>query len=488
MVSSAHAITGGLATDGGLYIPQEYPALSKAEIGAMGNCSYQERALTVLSKFLTDFSEEELGECINVAYTREKFGDFPAPVRDLTENIAILELWHGPTSAFKDMALQMLPSLLTKSVVKTGEQKKVIILTATSGDTGKAALAGFADVPGTEIIVFYPEQGVSSMQKRQMITQPGSNVHVLAVQGNFDDAQKGVKEILGDQELEKILAEKSCTLSSANSINWGRLVPQIVYYFSAYADAIKNGKIKIGDRINFSVPTGNFGDIFAGYIASLMGLPINKLICASNSNNVLTDFINTGIYNKKREFHKTISPSMDILVSSNLERLLYEVTNHDAAQVSKWMEEIALKGSYNVGKSIQNRILNTFFGTWVDEIETKETIGNVFINYNYLLDPHTAVAYRALEKYRLLTSDNTYSIVLSTASPFKFSPVVLSALEPDEDYTGLDDFQILEKLSTISGKTIPENLAALKDAPVLHFEVIAKEAMEQQLKAELQLK
>ncbi len=487
MVSSAHAITGGLATDGGLYIPQEYPALSKAEIGAMGNCDYKKRAMTVLSKFLTDFTDAELQDCIDKAYDTTKFGGFPAPLHALTNDIDILELWHGPTSAFKDMALQILPSLLTKSIVKTGEQKKVIILVATSGDTGKAALAGFADVPGTEIIVFYPQNGVSPMQKKQMITQQGTNVHVLAVKGNFDDAQKGVKEILGDKVLSEQLAEEGCSLSSANSINWGRLVPQIVYYFSAYADAIKSGRIKMGDAINFSVPTGNFGDIFAGYIAMLMGLPVNKFICASNSNNVLTDFINTGTYNKKREFHKTISPSMDILVSSNLERLLYEVTGHDTVQVGKWMEELQTKGCYSVGKVVQDRILNSFFGTWVDEIETTETIGNVFTNYKYLLDPHTAVAYRALEKYRLLTSDNTYSIVLSTASPFKFSKVVLSALEPDEDFTRLDDFQILDKLSSLSGKPIPANLAGLKDAPVLHLNVIAKEDMEKQVKSELRL-
>lgn len=487
MVSSAHAITGGLATDGGLYVPQEYPGLSKAEIDAMGSCDYKKRAMTVLSKFLTDFSETELKECIDTAYDPSKFGGFPAPLHPLTNDIDILELWHGPTSAFKDMALQILPSLLTKSIVKTGEQKKVIILVATSGDTGKAALAGFADVPGTEIIVFYPQNGVSPMQKKQMITQQGTNVHVVAVKGNFDDAQKGVKDILGDKELGKLLAEKGAALSSANSINWGRLVPQIVYYFSAYADAIAKGKINIGDSINFSVPTGNFGDIFAGFIAKLMGLPVNKLICASNSNNVLTDFINTGTYNKKREFHKTISPSMDILVSSNLERLLYEVTDHDSVQVSKWMEELQTKGTYSVDRNIQERILNTFFGTWVDEIETSETIGNVFTNYRYLLDPHTAVAYRALEKYRLLTSDNTYSIVLSTASPFKFSKVVLSALEPDADFTRLDDFQILDKLSTISGIAVPANLAGLKEAPVLHLGVIPKEEMENQVKVELNL-
>ena len=266
MVSSAHAITGGLATDGGLYVPQEYPGLSKAEIDAMGSCDYKKRAMTVLSKFLTDFSETELKECIDTAYDPSKFGGFPAPLHPLTNDIDILELWHGPTSAFKDMALQILPSLLTKSIVKTGEQKKVIILVATSGDTGKAALAGFADVPGTEIIVFYPQNGVSPMQKKQMITQQGTNVHVVAVKGNFDDAQKGVKEILGDKELGKLLAEKGAALSSANSINWGRLVPQIVYYFSAYADAIAKGKIKIGDSINFSVPTGNFGEIGRAHV------------------------------------------------------------------------------------------------------------------------------------------------------------------------------------------------------------------------------
>jgi len=482
MVCSAHAIAQGLAEDGGLFMPQEFASLSMTEICAMRELPYGERAITVLSRFLTDFTEDELRECVAKAYSKDKFNGFPVPLRQVKSNVDVLELWHGPTSAFKDMALQILPFLLTKAVKKTGEQMKLVILVATSGDTGKAALAGFSDIPGTEVIVFYPEEGVSDIQKRQMITQQGNNVHVVAVKGNFDDAQTGVKALFGDKDLAIELKEHNCSFSSANSINWGRLVPQMVYYFSAYADAVKAGRIKAGDLVNFSVPTGNFGDILAGFFAKIMGLPVNKFICASNSNKVLTDFINTGAYDKRREFHKTISPSMDILVSSNLERLLYVETENNAEQIAQWMNQLTETGVYNVGKNLQSKILQDFFGTWVDEFETKETIGNVYRDEKYLMDPHTAVAWRAMEKYRLLTSDDTYCIVLSTASPFKFSNSVLEAIKPKEDFSSISTFAALSKLAEISGLTVPPQMAELENLPVLHEDVIEKTELESTVK------
>ena len=487
MVCASHAIASGLASDGGLFVPKELPHLSATEIQAMVDASYSQRAIMILKQFLTDFSEAELKDCVTKAYSKESFGDEIVPLHKVKNNVDVLELWHGPTSAFKDMALQILPQFLTKAVAKTGEEQKLVILVATSGDTGKAALDGFADVDGTEVVVFYPDQGVSAMQKLQMVTQAGKNVHVVAVKGNFDDAQTGVKILFGDKELKGKLAKNGMAFSSANSINWGRLVPQIVYYFSSYVDAIKAGRIKYGDKVNFSVPTGNFGDILAGYFAKLMGLPVNKFICASNSNNVLSDFINTGVYNRNRPFHKTVSPSMDILVSSNLERLLFEVTNHDGEQVSKWMNELKEKGQYNVGELVQNTILTDFFGTWVDEIETKETIGDVFNNYGYILDPHTAVAYRALDKYRLLTSDDRYSIVLSTASPFKFSNVVLSAITPDAKIEEDKPFETIKALSAKGKIEPPAPLVALEKLPVLHSDVIEKEDLKVEVEKILKL-
>ena len=368
LMSSAHAITRGLADDGGLFVPQRIPSMRTSDIKAMANKPYTERAVDVLLQYLTDFSEEELRECVNAAYAKDKFGENPVPLVQVNDNTAVLELWHGPTSAFKDMALQLLPHLLTRSMKKTGETNKVVILVATSGDTGKAALEGFADVEGTQIIVFYPSEGVSDIQKRQMITQMGKNVKVFGIEGNFDDAQRGVKEIFGNKLLSDELAKNGFSFSSANSINWGRLVPQIVYYFSAYVDAVSAGKIQFGDKVNFVVPTGNFGDILAGYYAKLMGLPVERLLCASNSNKVLTDFINSGTYDKRREFFKTISPSMDILVSSNLERLLYNVTDQNASLVAGYMKRLNTEGVYQIDNDVLKRVQREFFGAWVDEL------------------------------------------------------------------------------------------------------------------------
>ena len=477
LMSSAHAITRGLADDGGLFVPQRIPSMRMGDIKAMAKKPYTERAIDVLLQFLTDFSEDELRECVNAAYAKEKFGDNPVPLVQVNDNTAVLELWHGPTSAFKDMALQLLPHLLTRSMKKTGETNKVVILVATSGDTGKAALEGFADVEGTQIIVFYPSEGVSDIQKRQMITQMGKNVKVFGIEGNFDDAQRGVKEIFGNKVLSDELSKNGFSFSSANSINWGRLVPQIVYYFSAYVDAVAAGKISFGDKVNFVVPTGNFGDILAGYYAKLMGLPVERLLCASNSNKVLTDFINAGTYDKCREFYKTISPSMDILVSSNLERLLYNVTDENAALVANYMKRLNTEGVYQIDNDVLKRVQTEFFGAWVDELETKETIGRIYGDYKYLMDTHTAVAWRALEKYRFLTSDDTDSIVLSTASPYKFADSVLDALE-DTQPAGADPFANLDELNAKTGEEIPPRMLALKDLPVLHSEIIPADKME----------
>ncbi|WP_390603416.1 threonine synthase [Acidaminococcus intestini] len=483
MVSSAHAISSGLAKDGGLFVPRDFPPVALAEIDAMKGKPYGDRAVQILSRYLTDFSEEELRECVSAAYSKEKFGGFAAPLHLLKKDTDILELWHGPTSAFKDMALQILPHFLTRAVRKTGEQKKSVILVATSGDTGKAAMAGFSDVPDTEVIVFYPHGGVSDAQRLQMTTQRGNNVHAVAVEGNFDDAQTGVKLLFGKAELAAELKEQGCAFSSANSINWGRLVPQIVYYFSAYADAVEKGRIQNGTEIVFSVPTGNFGDILAGYYAKLMGLPVKKFICASNSNNVLTDFINTGTYDRNREFHRTISPSMDILVSSNLERLLYEKTEHNSEKINEWMDALQKKGTYSIGRDIQDAVVSDFFGAWIDEIETQETISDVFNNYGYVLDPHSAVAYKALQKYRLMTSDETYGIVLSTASPFKFSDVVLRALYPD-DYEGkvLTAFEAMDELSQKARIDIPQGLKELRGLPERESDIVAPGEMEKEVK------
>ncbi len=488
MVSSAHAITRGLAGDGGLFVPRDFPAMRLVDIKALTEKSYIGRAVCVMGKFLTDFTEEELLSCARSAYTGAKFDSAKiAPLKEINYNTGILELWHGPTSAFKDMALQILPHLLTKAAEKTGAKNKTVILVATSGDTGKAALEGFADVPDTEIIVFYPEDGVSAMQKRQMVTQRGKNVKVFGVKGNFDDAQKGVKEIFSDKELAERLAKDGYVFSSANSINWGRLVPQIVYYFSAYADAMEDGHIKPGEFINFVVPTGNFGNILAGYYAKRMGLPVARLICASNSNNILTDFINTGIYDRNREFYKTVSPSMDILVSSNLERLLYALTDRKPEKVTALMEKLAEEGAYRIESSALKALQKEFFGAWVDEMETKETIARIHSDYNYLMDTHTSVAWRALEKYRLLTGNDTYSIVLSTASPYKFPESVLEALNKDGEKVKGDPFGILRDLEKKTETVAPLNLLTLEKLPVLHTEVIEKEEMAQAVLKSLDL-
>ena len=484
-VPSAHAIKEGLAGDGGLFVPQTFPYLSLDVILGMNALSYEQCAAKILGYFLTDYTAEELAECTAAAYSSEKFGDDPAPLHKVGEHTDVLELWHGPTMAFKDIALQILPRLMTKAQEKTGSDIRIAILTATSGDTGKAALEGFANVPGTEIIVFYPEDGVSQVQKLQMVTQQGSNTKVFGIRGNFDDAQRGVKEIFGDAALEKELKECGWVFSSANSINWGRLAPQITYYFKAYADAVAAERIRPGEKIIFSVPTGNFGDILAGYYAKKMGLPVKHFICASNSNNVLSDFINSGVYDKNRVLNKTVSPSMDILVSSNLERLLFDLTDNDAAQVAEWMSQLNTVGKYQVSKDVADRVRDLFVGVWIDELETVDTIGRVRNDFEYLIDPHTAVAWRASEKYRLLSGDDSYIIVLSTASPYKFCSTVLKGIGKAEGLDETDPFSAAHCLSVETETEIPPQVKALETLPIIHKDVIAAEEMAQNIKKTL---
>ncbi|MBR1761419.1 MAG: threonine synthase [Schwartzia sp.] len=472
-VSSAQAILQGIAGDGGLFVPTEIPKVDADFLKALTGLSYADRAKKILGLFLTDYSDEEIGRCVESAYGGGKFDDEAvAPVRSVGD-VSVLELWHGPTSAFKDMALQLLPRLLSEALKKTGETKETLILVATSGDTGKAALAGFADVPQTKIMVFYPEGGVSEMQRLQMVTQAGGNVSVVAVKGNFDDAQGGVKEIFGDTAFAAKLGEAGVRLSSANSINWGRLVPQIVYYFSAYADMVKAGTIQNGAPVNFTVPTGNFGNILAGFYARQMGLPVGKLVCASNRNNVLTDFLQTGYYDRNRDFFKTISPSMDILVSSNVERMLYHMTG-DPSGVRGWMEALATEGRYDAGVGMIQRFQNYFWAGWADDEKTKATIREVYETEHYVLDTHTAVAWTVAREYRRRTHDERPMVVVSTASPYKFSGSVLEALGGDA--TG-EPFALLASLEQKSGMTAPKGLAALKDAQTLHEGSCEKEKM-----------
>ena len=464
-VSAAYAIATGISPDGGLYVPENIPELTYDELLAMTKAGYKERAVSVLGKYLTDFTEEELRKCVDGAYTGKFGGEDIAPVVDIADNRFVLELWHGPTCAFKDMALQLLPHLLTRSVKKTCDGKEIVILVATSGDTGKAALEGFKDVPGTRIIVFYPVEGVSAIQKRQMVTQEGGNVGVCAINGNFDDAQTGVKKIFTNPEIAAELAKHNMAFSSANSINWGRLAPQIVYYISAYADLMNKGVIKNrGEKVNVVVPTGNFGNILAAYYAKKMGLPIGKLICASNSNNVLTDFIRTGVYDRNRKFYTTISPSMDILISSNLERLIYDLSGCDSARVKGWMDSLAATGRYEVDEDVKAKISELFWAGCCDDACTQDTIKDVFVNEEYLSDTHTAVALNVYEQYASAFGRDVPTIIASTASPYKFAPAVLGAIAQDK--VSEDEFDMLAALNSVSGMEIPSPLAGLKGKEV----------------------
>ena len=474
-VTSAHAITKGLSDEGGLFVPESIPQFTKDELLAMCDKSYADRAYDIFSRLLTDFTPEEVRHCVDSAYNDKNFDtNNIAEISHLLTGTYVLELWHGPTCAFKDLALQLLPYLLTTSAKKVSKGKKIVILVATSGDTGKAALEGFCDVENTEIMVFYPSEGVSPMQKLQMASQKGANVHVCAIEGNFDDAQSGVKRIFTDKAISEKLAANSMAFSSANSINWGRLVPQIVYYFSAYCDLLANDEIKAGDEINVVVPTGNFGNILAAYYAKEMGLPVKKLICASNSNSVLTEFLTTGVYNRNRDFYTTISPSMDILISSNLERLLYSVSGSE--NVCSWMKQLSENGKYEVDAKTLEAIKALFAAGCCNDDETKETISKIFKEKNYLCDTHTAVAVKVYYDYKAKTGDATPAVIASTASPFKFSAAVLEAVEGKTD--GLDEFEMVERLAQVTGKCCPEQLANLRDKAVRFDGCCSKDSMD----------
>lgn len=473
-ISSAQAICRGISPDGGLYVPAEFPAIELDEIGQMRYWPYEKIAQAVLKRYLTDYSETELMEIATEAY--QKFEDEKrVPLYPLSDREQVLELFHGPTLAFKDVALQMLPHLLGHAAKKIGQQEKILILVATSGDTGKAALEGFASVPHTAINVFYPQEGVSAMQKLQMITQRGENVYVCGVNGNFDDAQTGVKNLFGDAALEETLKNMGVKLSSANSINFGRLVPQVVYYFAAYAQLLDQEKIQLGEKVNFVVPTGNFGNILAGYYAMRMGLPVNKLICASNRNHVLTDFFEDGAYEARRPFYKTLSPSMDILVSSNLERLLFELVDRDEKQVAEWMQALKQNGRYEIGLEAAGKLRETFYAGYCDDDQTRQTIREVFEKTHYLMDPHTAVGQRVYKEYREKTGDDTMSVVLSTASPYKFGADVLFALTGEEQVG--NEFEKAQALSQLTGRAVPNQILSLKTLPVLHRDSCEKQQM-----------
>jgi threonine synthase len=462
-VTASQAILKGLATDGGLFVPTSIPRL-ETKISQLAQMTYQEVAYEVMKLFFTDFTEEELKSCINAAYDSKFDTEEIAPIVK-ADGAYYLELFHGSTIAFKDMALSILPHLLTTSAKKNQVKNEIVILTATSGDTGKAALAGFADVPGTRIIVFYPKDGVSPIQEKQMVTQKGDNTFVVGINGNFDDAQTGVKNMFNDNELEKEMSEAGFQFSSANSINIGRLVPQVVYYVYAYAKLLANEEIVEGETINVVVPTGNFGNILAAYYAKNMGLPIDKLICASNDNKVLFDFFSTGSYDRNREFILTSSPSMDILISSNLERLIYKIAGSDAKMNEELMSSLGKVGKYEITADMKSQLVD-FYGSYATEDETANEIKQLFEDTNYIIDTHTAVAACTYKKYKKETQDKTKSIIASTASPYKFTRSVMCAI--NEKYDSMSDFELVDELCKISGVEVPQAIEDIRSAKILH--------------------
>ncbi|MBR2295129.1 MAG: threonine synthase [Clostridiales bacterium] len=479
--SASEAIVLGIAPDGGLFVPESIPVLTSDEIEEMKNMEFYKISARVLSKFLTDFTESELLSYTSQAYHEEKWGEDPVPLVQLNpynDREYILELWHGPTAAFKDVALQLLPHLMTASIRKTGESKKICILTATSGDTGKAALEGFKDLPGTEIIVFYPSDGVSEAQKLQMVTTTGSNTHVIAVNGCFDDAQTGVKKIFSDKAFNDKLNDAGVKLSSANSINWGRLVPQIAYYVYSYVELLRKEKIEAGEAINIVVPTGNFGNILAAWYAKQMGIPVKKLICASNRNKVLCDFFSSGKYDRNREFFKTTSPSMDILISSNLERLLFEITGKDSEKVKGWMNELFDKGVYTVDPKTLKQLQMLFVGGFADETGVSKTILDVYDRTDNVIDTHTAVGFNIYNRYHQRSGDESKTVFAATASPFKFSPAVMDALRGQGYSNGRSVETVIAELAEESGLEIPAGIKDLSSKEVLHKDMIEKEDME----------
>lgn len=482
-ITASAAILKGIADDGGLFVPTEIPKPG-ISLNDMINMDFKNLAYHIIKEYLQDFEEVEMRDCINKAYD-EKF-DTPS-IAPLVKKSGVyfLELFHGPTLAFKDMALSILPYLLKTAAKKQKLNKEIVILTATSGDTGKAALEGFAGVPGTKIIVFFPKSGVSEIQKMQMVTQTGDNTYVIGIEGNFDDAQTGVKNIFSDKELQKYMSALNYVFSSANSINIGRLIPQIVYYYYAYLQLCRMGDIKAGEEINFTVPTGNFGNILAGYYAKKMGLPIKHLICASNENNVLYDFFNTGIYDKKRDFIITMSPSMDILVSSNLERLLYYIHDEDSDMVNELMTQLSLKGAYVINKQAKEK-LSDFYGYYASEADTSEAIREMYKSDGYIIDTHTAVALSAYGKHRNQKCDfDTKTVILSTASPYKFAPEVMKSIDPK--YSELNSFHLIKKMSRLMKAEIPGGIRDLNNKPVIHNTVCSKDEMKEQVVTILKL-
>ncbi len=473
-VLASQAILKGLSEDGGLFVPEHIPALDKP-FKEMADMSYQEIAYEVMKLFLTDFTEEELKSCINKAYDSKFDTEEIAPLAE-ADNAYYLELFHGATIAFKDMALSILPHLMITAAKKNHVKEEIVILTATSGDTGKAALAGFADVEGTKIIVFYPKNGVSPIQEKQMVTQKGNNTFVVGIHGNFDDAQTGVKNIFSDKELEQTMLQKGYRFSSANSINIGRLVPQIVYYVYAYAKLQQNGKIADGEEMNVVVPTGNFGNILAAFYAKNMGVPIAKLICASNENKVLYDFFRTGSYDRNREFMLTSSPSMDILISSNLERLIYRIAGNDAEKNAEFMTALSQTGQYRITKEMSGQLAD-FYGNYASEQETAARIKELYEKTGYVIDTHTAVASAVCQKYREETGDTRKTVIASTASPFKFTRSVMNAI--DSKYDSMTDFELVDELSRLANVKVPNAIEEIRTAPVVHDTVCEKEEMKQ---------
>ena len=476
-VTASEAILKGLANDGGLYAPEQIPSL-QVSLEDLTKMSYQEIAYVVMKEFLTDFTEEELKHCINSAYDK-KFDIPEIAALHEADGAHFLELFHGATIAFKDMALSILPYLLTTSAKKNHVKNEIVILTATSGDTGKAALAGFQDVPGTKIIVFYPKSGVSPIQEKQMVTQRGENTYVVGIHGNFDDAQTGVKNMFNDKELAKVMDEAGYQFSSANSINIGRLVPQIVYYVYAYAQLVKKGTLKAGEEMNVVVPTGNFGNILASYYAKQMGLPIKKFICASNENKVLFDFFETGCYDRNREFILTTSPSMDILISSNLERLIYKIAGNDAEKNAAFMEQLKGEGKYTITEEMK-AALSEFVGGYATEKETAEVIAKIYKQDDYIIDTHTAVAAHVYEQYVANTKDTTPTVIASTASPYKFTRSVMDAIDPAYDVK--TDFELVDELNRLSKVAVPQAIEDIRTAPVLHDTVVDAKDMCAQVK------
>ena len=475
--TASEAILKGLTSDGGLFVPDSIPKLN-VSLEDLTKMSYQEIAYAVMKEFLTDFTEEELKTCINNAYD-SKFDTEEIAVTKKVDGAYYLELFHGATIAFKDMALSILPHLLVTSARKNNVKNEIVILTATSGDTGKAALAGFADVPGTKIIVFYPKSGVSPIQEKQMVTQKGDNTYVIGIKGNFDDAQTGVKKMFSNKELAKVMNDNGFQFSSANSINIGRLVPQVVYYVKAYADLLKQGALKAGEPMNVVVPTGNFGNILASYYAKQMGIPIGKFVCASNKNKVLFDFFETGKYDRNREFYVTTSPSMDILISSNLERMIYRIAGNDAKQCAKFMAALTKDGEYVITDAMKAE-LSEFFGAFGSEEETAVKIKEVYDKEGYVMDTHTAVAAVAYDKYKAATGDDkTPTVIASTASPYKFTSV-MDAIDPA--YDAEDDFELVDELNKVSKTAIPKAIEEIRTAPVLHDTVCETAAMEDEVK------